>query len=54
MALNWGSEYSHGMLGLHIRLPETGGIILTSDAIYYATNYGPPVRPQGVIYDHWI
>lgn len=49
--LNWGSGHAHGMLGLHVRLPATGGIILASDAIYCAANYGPPIRPQGVIYD---
>jgi hypothetical protein len=45
--LNWGSGHAYGMLGLHVQLPSTGGIILASDAIYCAANYGPPVRPQG-------
>ena len=49
--LNWGAGHSHGMLGLHVRLPNHGGVILTSDAIYCQQNYGPPVRPQGVIVD---
>ncbi|MNH39306.1 N-acyl homoserine lactonase AiiB [compost metagenome] len=32
-------------------MPETGGIILASDAIYTAESYGPPVKPPGIIYD---
>lgn len=39
------------MLGLHIQLPSAGGITLASEAIYCAANYGPPIRPQGGIYD---
>ncbi|NUU62193.1 AhlS family quorum-quenching N-acyl homoserine lactonase [Paenibacillus agri] len=49
--LNFGSGHAWGMIGLHIELPETGGIILASDAIYSAESYGPPVRPPGIIYD---
>jgi glyoxylase-like metal-dependent hydrolase (beta-lactamase superfamily II) len=49
--LNFGAGHSYGMLGLHLRLAEAGGIIFTSDAIYSSTNYGPPMRPQGFAYD---
>lgn len=49
--LNFGSGHAWGMLGLHIELPETGRIILASDAIYSAENFGPPAKPPGIIYD---
>jgi N-acyl homoserine lactone hydrolase len=49
--LNFGSGHAWGMLGLHVNLPGTGGILLASDAIYSAQNYGPPVKIPGIIYD---
>lgn len=49
--INLGSGHAWGMLGLHIEMPDTGGIILASDAIYTAESYGPPVKPPGIIYD---
>lgn len=49
--LNFGSGHAWGMLGLHVEMPETGGIILASDAIYTAESYGPPIKPPGIIYD---
>ncbi|EPY11721.1 AhlS family quorum-quenching N-acyl homoserine lactonase [Paenibacillus alvei] len=49
--LNFGSGHAWGMLGLHVNMPETGGIILASDTIYTAESYGPPVRPPGNLYD---
>lgn len=49
--LNFGSGHAWGMLGLHVQLPGTGGIILASDAVYSAQNYGPPVMIPGIIYD---
>jgi N-acyl homoserine lactone hydrolase len=49
--LNFGSGHAWGMLGLHVQMPETGGIILASDAIYTAESYGPPIKPPGIIYD---
>ena len=49
--LNWGSGHAFGMLGLQVTLPDTGGVILTSDAIYCAENYGPPVRLPGIARD---
>ncbi|MCP8969861.1 AhlS family quorum-quenching N-acyl homoserine lactonase [Ectobacillus ponti] len=49
--LNFGSGHAWGMLGLHVQMPETGGIILASDAIYTAESFGPPVKPPGIIYD---
>jgi N-acyl homoserine lactone hydrolase len=49
--LNFGPGHAYGLLGLHVDLPGTGGIILASDAIYSAENYGPPVKLPGIIYD---
>lgn len=49
--INLGSGHAWGMLGLHVQMPDTGGIILASDAIYTAESYGPPVKPPGIIYD---
>ncbi|KXG08652.1 N-acyl homoserine lactonase AiiB [Anoxybacillus sp. P3H1B] len=49
--LNFGSGHAWGMLGLHVELPETGGIILASDAVYTTESYGPPIKPPGIIYD---
>ncbi|MBE1446233.1 N-acyl homoserine lactonase family protein [Paenibacillus sp. OAS669] len=49
--MNFGSGHAWGMLGLHIDMPETGGIILASDTIYTAESYGPPVKPPGILYD---
>jgi glyoxylase-like metal-dependent hydrolase (beta-lactamase superfamily II) len=36
--LNFGRGHAPGMLGLSVRLPETGQIILASDALYCAEN----------------
>jgi N-acyl homoserine lactone hydrolase len=49
--LNFGSGHAWGMIGLHIQMPETGGIILASDAVYTADSFGPPIKPPGIIYD---
>lgn len=49
--LNFGSGHAWGMIGLHVEMPETGGIILASDAVYSAENYGPPIKPPGLIFD---
>ncbi|MFB6362902.1 N-acyl homoserine lactonase family protein [Paenibacillus elgii] len=49
--LNFGSGHAWGMIGLHVDMPETGGIILASDAIYTAESFGPPVKPPGILYD---
>ncbi|MDR7314653.1 N-acyl homoserine lactonase family protein [Brevibacillus nitrificans] len=49
--LNFGAGHAWGMLGLHVELPGTGGIILASDAVYSAENYGPPIKIPGIIYD---
>lgn len=49
--LNFGSGHAWGMLGLHVELPGTGGIILASDAVYSEENYGPPTKIPGIIYD---
>ncbi|QDY45945.1 N-acyl homoserine lactonase family protein [Planococcus glaciei] len=49
--LNFGPGHAWGLLGLHIDLPGEGGVILASDAVYSAENYGPPVKIPGIIYD---
>lgn len=49
--LNFGSGHAWGMLGLLVELPDTGNIILASDAIYTRENYGPPVKIPGINYD---
>ncbi|WP_047151797.1 AhlS family quorum-quenching N-acyl homoserine lactonase [Aneurinibacillus tyrosinisolvens] len=49
--LNFGPGHAWGMLGLHVELPGTGSIVLASDAIYSAENYGPPAKIPGIIYD---
>ncbi|WP_259548138.1 N-acyl homoserine lactonase family protein [Heyndrickxia sp. FSL K6-6286] len=49
--LNFGSGHAWGLLGLQIDMPESGGIILASDAVYSAENYGPPIKIPGIIYD---
>lgn len=49
--LNLGPGHSHGMLALHVRLRGEGSVILASDAIYTAGNYGPPARLPGAFLD---
>lgn len=49
--LNFGPGHSYGMLGLHVDLPEAGHVLLVSDAIYTADNFGPPARYPGVVFD---
>jgi glyoxylase-like metal-dependent hydrolase (beta-lactamase superfamily II) len=48
---NFGSGHSYGMLGLLVELESAGNILLVADAIYTSTNYGPPLKPPGIIYD---
>lgn len=45
--LNWGAGHAAGMLGLDVAMPETGHVILASDAILTLENFGPPPRPAG-------
>ncbi|MCP4979209.1 MAG: N-acyl homoserine lactonase family protein [Gammaproteobacteria bacterium] len=45
--LNWGAGHSAGMLGLELSLPESGQVILASDAVYSLDNLGPPLRSTG-------
>ncbi len=49
--LDWGPGHAAGMLGLHIRLPNSGDIILASDALYCAANYAPNFRLPGLLVD---
>ena len=49
--LNLGPGHSYGMLGLHVMLKRTGGVILASDALYCAENYCDSLKPPGVLID---
>lgn len=49
--LNFGAGHAWGMIGLHVELRGEGGVILASDAVYSAENYGPPTKIPGIIYD---
>jgi len=49
--LNLGSGHSWGMLALLVDLPDTGKVLLSSDALYTADNLGPPVRLPGIVLD---
>jgi len=49
--LAWGSGHAAGMLGLHVRLPKSGDILLVSDAVYCAENFAPHFRPPGSLQD---
>ncbi len=48
---NLGSGHSYGMLALLVELPVTGNILMVADAVYTRTNFGPPVKAPGIIYD---
>ncbi len=39
------------VLGIVLRLANTGTVILPSDAIYMAKNYGPPPIAPGIVHD---
>jgi glyoxylase-like metal-dependent hydrolase (beta-lactamase superfamily II) len=49
--LNFGPGHTFGMMGLQVDLPNTGTVILPSDAVNTAENYGPPTRYPGLAYD---
>ncbi len=49
--LNLGSGHVYGMMALKVDLPNTGTVILASDAINLAVNMGPPIRFPGLAYD---
>lgn len=51
--LNFGSGHTWGMLGMQIHLPNTGTLILTSDAIYSKEHYTLPIQlpSQDAVYD---
>lgn len=49
--LNFGPGHADGMLGLRVELPETGNVILTSDAVYSAANFSDPIQMPGVVKD---
>jgi glyoxylase-like metal-dependent hydrolase (beta-lactamase superfamily II) len=38
-----------GMCGLQVELENLGTMIFTRDLCYTALNYGPPIRPSGII-----
>lgn len=43
--------HTPGILGLMIRLENTGWVIYPSDAIFMKQNFGPPPVPSGKMYD---
>jgi N-acyl homoserine lactone hydrolase len=49
--LNFGRGHSFGMLGLSVRLPDSGEIILASDAAYCAENVAVPTLLPGFFKD---
>jgi glyoxylase-like metal-dependent hydrolase (beta-lactamase superfamily II) len=49
--LNFGRGHSFGMLGLSVRLPDSGEIVLASDAIYCAENFATPAVLPGFLQD---
>jgi glyoxylase-like metal-dependent hydrolase (beta-lactamase superfamily II) len=50
-AVNFGAGHTFGMLGLLVELPQSGNLLLCSDALYRSDNLGPPIKPPGLIYD---
>jgi hypothetical protein len=50
--LNFGSGHAWGMIWLHIKMLETGGIILASAAVYTAESFGPSIKPQALFMTH--
>jgi glyoxylase-like metal-dependent hydrolase (beta-lactamase superfamily II) len=49
--LNFGPGHTFGMMGLRVDLPNTGTIILPSDTVNTAENFGPPILYPGLAYD---
>jgi len=49
--LNFGRGHSFGMLGLSVRLPDSGEIVLASDAVYCAENLAVPTLLPGFFED---
>jgi N-acyl homoserine lactone hydrolase len=43
--------HSEGLQCLQLELDNTGTVLLTSDACFTKLNWGPPMRPAGVLYD---
>jgi len=52
---NFGAGHNHGMIGLLIELPQTGNILLPSDACCYLENLGtPPLLPPKRVFDYGL
>lgn len=49
--INLGPGHVPGMLALMVSLPNTGNVILASDAVNTRVNLGPPIRLPGIPYD---
>jgi len=49
--LNLGRGHSFGMLGVSVRLPDSGEIVLASDAVYCAENIAEPAILPGFFAD---
>ena len=47
--LNFGRGHSNGMLGLSVRLRESGNVVLASDALYCAENLADIARPGWMV-----
>lgn len=43
--------HTPGVLGMMVRLTNSGDLIFPMDALYQRANYGPPARISGIIYD---
>ncbi|MFO1418071.1 MAG: N-acyl homoserine lactonase family protein [Methylotetracoccus sp.] len=43
--------HTPGLIGLIVELPNEGTLIFPQDAIYTQTNYGPPAKASGLMYD---
>lgn len=47
----WSPAHAEGLQCLQLELDNLGTVLLTSDACYTELNWGPPMRPAGVLDD---
>ncbi len=43
--------HTPGVLGIVVKLDQSGTLIFPADAIYQCANFGPPARLSGIVYD---
>jgi len=43
--------HSFGVLGMLVETRRDGALLFSSDAVYTRTNYGPPAKASGIVYD---